>query len=354
MAVRTLFCFFSFCFLGMIYPLIFENIFCPTVWGGQLLKSFKGIEDNSCKPVGESWEVSAIPGKESVVRDGTLQGSTLTELVDEYREQLLGRKVYEKYGCKFPLLIKFIDAEKDLSIQVHPNDEIAKKYHDSFGKSEMWYVIGSKPGAKLYSGFKSRIDRQEYERRIADASICEVLASHQVKEGDVFYIPAGRVHAICSGILLAEIQQSSDLTYRIFDYNRPGLDGKPRELHTALAGEALDYGVEEDYRTHYTRDVNRPVQLVENKFFTVNLLETDEAFRRTLYPYDSFVVYMCLSGACRIRICSWNGEEPEIRQVCLRKGTSCLIPACMADTELIPENSGESVKLLEVYIDNKD
>lgn len=338
----------------MIYPFIFENIFCPTVWGGQLLKSFKGIEDKSCEPVGESWEVSAIPGKESVVRDGTLQGRTLTELVDEYREQLFGKKVYEKYGRKFPLLIKFIDAEKDLSIQVHPNDEIAKKYHDSFGKSEMWYVIDSKPGAKLYSGFKSQITRQEYEQRIADGSICEVLASHEVKEGDVFDIPAGRVHAICHGILLAEIQQSSDLTYRIFDYNRPGLDGKPRELHTALAVEALDYRVEDDYRTHYERAVNQPVRLVENKFFTVNLLEIDDTSHRTLYQYDSFVVYMCLSGACHIRIRSWNGEEPEIRQVYLRKGTSCLIPACMADVELIPENNAEGVNLLEVYIDNKD
>lgn len=258
------------------------------------------------------------------------------------------------YGETFPLLIKFIDAAKDLSIQVHPNDEMARKYHDSFGKTEMWYIMDTKPGAKLYSGFKSLISKYEYGKRIEDGSICDVLASHDVKEGDVFYIPSGRIHAICSGTLLAEVQQSSDLTYRIFDYNRPGLDGKPRALHTALASEALDYKVEDDYRTHYTRKMNYPVLLAENRFFTVKLLEVNRAFHRKLYKYDSFVVYMCLEGSSDIVIRSWKGEEPEIKQVHLTKGMSCLVPACVADMDVVPNNEDRVSKLLEVYIDNKN
>ena len=338
----------------MLYPLLFKNNFFSKVWGGSLLKTLKGINDDDTTPIGESWEISAVPDKESVVANGSLQGRKLNELVTEYKEELIGRTVYDMYGDKFPLLIKFIDAAKDLSIQVHPNDEMAKKYHDSFGKTEMWYVMDTKPGAKLYSGFKSLISKYEYGKRIEDGSICDVLASHDIKAGDVFYIPAGRIHAICSGTLLAEVQQSSDLTYRIFDYNRPGLDGKPRALHTALASEALDYTVEDDYRTHYTHKINYPVLLAENRFFTVKLLEVNRAFHRKLYKYDSFVVYMCLEGSSDIVIRSWKGDEPEIKQVHLTKGMSCLVPACVADMDVVPNNENGMSKLLEVYIDNKN
>ena len=338
----------------MLYPLLFESNLYSKVWGGNLLKALKGINDGDTAPIGESWEISAVPGKESVVGNGSLQGRKLNELVTEYKEELIGRTVYDMYGETFPLLIKFIDAAKDLSIQVHPNDEMARKYHDSFGKTEMWYIMDTKPGAKLYSGFKSLISKYEYGKRIEDGSICDVLASHDVKEGDVFYIPSGRIHAICSGTLLAEVQQSSDLTYRIFDYNRPGLDGKPRALHTALASEALDYKVEDDYRTHYTRKMNHPVLLAENRFFTVKLLEVNRAFHRKLYKYDSFVVYMCLEGSSDIVIRSWKGEEPEIKQVHLAKGMSCLVPACVADMDVVPNNEDRVSKLLEVYIDNKN
>ena len=338
----------------MLYPLLFKNNIYSKVWGGNLLKTLKGISDGDTTPMGESWEISAVPGKESVVANGSLQGRKLNELVTEYKEQLIGRTVYDMYGDKFPLLIKFIDAAKDLSIQVHPDDEMAKKYHDSFGKTEMWYVMDTKPGAKLYSGFKSQISKYEYGKRIEDGSICDVLASHDIKAGDVFYIPAGRIHAICSGTLLAEVQQSSDLTYRIFDYNRPGLDGKPRALHTALASEALDYKVEDDYRTHYTHKINHPVMLAGNRFFTVKLLEVNRAFHRKLYKYDSFVVYMCLEGSSDIVIRSWKGDEPEIKQVHLTKGMSCLVPACVADMDVVPNNENGMSKLLEVYIDNKN
>ncbi|WP_418878259.1 type I phosphomannose isomerase catalytic subunit, partial [Xylanibacter rarus] len=171
----------------MLYPLLFESNLYSKVWGGNLLKALKGINDGDTAPIGESWEISAVPGKESVVGNGSLQGRKLNELVTEYKEELIGRTVYDMYGETFPLLIKFIDAAKDLSIQVHPNDEMAKKYHDSFGKTEMWYIMDTKPGAKLYSGFKSLISKYEYGKRIEDGSICDVLASHDVKEGDVFY-----------------------------------------------------------------------------------------------------------------------------------------------------------------------
>ena len=338
----------------MLYPLLFKSNIYSKVWGGNLLKTLKGISDGDTTPMGESWEISAVPGKESVVANGSLQGRKLNELVTEYKEELIGRTVYDMYGDKFPLLIKFIDAAKDLSIQVHPDDEMAKKYHDSFGKTEMWYIMDTKPGAKLYSGFKSLISKYEYGKRIEDGSICDVLASHDIKVGDVFYIPAGRIHAICSGTLLAEVQQSSDLTYRIFDYNRPGLDGKPRALHTALASEALDYKVEDDYRTHYTHKINHPVMLAGNRFFTVKLLEVNRAFHRKLYKYDSFVVYMCLEGSSDIVIRSWKGDEPEIKQVHLTKGMSCLVPACVADMDVVPNNENGMSKLLEVYIDNKN
>lgn len=338
--------------MDSLYPLLFKSNLYAKVWGGNRLKPLKGLPADD-EPVGESWEISAVRGKESVVANGSLQGRTLTALVDEYREQLLGHAVYDMYGTEFPLLIKFIDAAKDLSIQVHPDDEMAMRRHKSFGKTEMWYLMDARPGAKLYSGFKSPISRYEYAKRIEDGSICDVLAVHPVEEGDVFYIPAGRVHALCSGTMVAEVQQSSDLTYRIFDYNRPGLDGRPRELHTELAAEAIDYTVESDYRTHYTRQINKPVCLSESPFFTVKLLEADRAFHRKLYKYDSFVVYMCLEGDCLVRLRSWRGGEPEIKCVELRKGFSCLIPAAVADFDVVPQPENPTTKLLEVYIDNK-
>ncbi len=341
----------------ILYPLLFEDNFHTVIWGGHHLKPMKRLPADDV-PVGESWEVSAVDSSKSIVRNGPLAGWNLAQLTEEYGALLLGENVYKKYGNQFPILVKFIDAEKDLSIQVHPNDDIARARHNTFGKTEMWYIIKAKPGAKLYSGFKSPISQYEYEKRIEDHSICEVLEAHEVKSGDVFFIPAGRVHAIGGGILLAEIQQSSDVTYRIYDYNRPGLDGKLRQLHTEQAKDALDYHVYDDYRTHYDRRMNKPVPIVVNEFFVVKLLEVNRAFHRKLYKYDSFIVYMCMEGNCTIRIHSTMGYgknvTPPVTAITLTEGYSCLIPACVADLDVEPYNPNGITKLLEVYIDNRN
>lgn len=345
--------------MKILYPLLFEDNFHTIVWGGNRLKPMKNQPADN-EPIGESWEVSAVEGSRSVVKNGPLAGKDLAELTREYGELMLGNAVATRYGDQFPMLVKFIDAAKDLSIQVHPNDELARQRHNCFGKTEMWYVMKAEPGAYLYSGFNQAITKYEYQKRIEDGSICEVLEKHEVKAGDVFFIPAGRVHAICGGILLAEIQQSSNITYRIFDYNRAGLDGKPRQLHTEWAKDALDYSVEEDYRTHYEHRINKPVPIVVNEFFVVKLLEVNRAFHRKLYKYDSFVIYMCLEGTCTIRISSTQGfgknamPAEEDRVVTLTEGNSCLIPASVADFYVEPHNPNGITRLLEAYIDNKN
>ena len=236
------------------YPLLFQPNLHTIVWGGHQLQSYKGLPATD-DPIGESWEVSAVPSSTSIISNGPLAGRDLVSAINEAPDAILGHAVNEKYQGQLPLLVKFIDAQHDLSIQVHPNDEMAQREHGKMGKSEMWYVIKATPDAHLYAGFKQHITPYEYQKRIEDGTITEVLADHPVKAGDVFYLPAGRVHAICGGILLAEVQQSSDVTYRIYDYNRPGLDGKPRELHTELAAQALDYEVERNYRTDYPNSI---------------------------------------------------------------------------------------------------
>lgn len=345
--------------LSPLYPLLFENNFRTVVWGGNSLKPMKGLRaDAEC--IGESWEVSAVPGMESVIKNGPYAGRTLACITDRYGELMLGRSVFEKYGTCFPVLVKYIDAVQDLSIQVHPGDELARERHGCSGKTEMWYIISATPGAYLYSGFNQPISRYEYEKRVEDGSICEVLQRHEVKAGDCFYIPSGRVHAICGGILLAEIQQSSNITYRIFDYNRPGLDGELRELHIEEAKEAIDYKVYDNYRVNYENRLNKPVPLVESPFFVVKILEVDRAFHRKLYKYDSFIIYMCVEGDCTIRIRSTEGyawgsmPAEEDRVVRLTQGNSCLVPASCADFDVTPNNAQGVTKLLEVYIDNKN
>ena len=377
-----------------LYPLLFEDNFHDTVWGGHRLKPLKGLPADD-EPVGESWEVSAVPSSRSVVKNGPLQGRDLASLTAEYRELMLGRAVFDRYHGEFPLLVKFIDAAKDLSIQVHPDDALARERHGCFGKTEMWYVMRAEPGACLYSGLSEPISRYEYEHRVADGSICEVLGRHPVEAGDVFFIPAGRIHAICGGILLAEVQQSSDVTYRIFDYNRPGLDGRPRQLHTELAKDAIDFNIPSErasvqtgslaavapqpllagqkadlsvYRTEYEHVLNKPVPLIVNEFFVVKLLKVNRPFHRKLYKYDSFISYMCLEGDCSIRIDSTQGfginaglftDTPVMpaRRDCiirLTEGNSCLIPASVADIYVTPHNSTGVTRLLETYIDNKN
>lgn len=213
------------------YPLQFEPDLHTTVWGGRKLRPFKGLEPTD-EPIGESWEVSAIPTSVSIVSNGFWKDRDLNSLIEEFPNEILGKKVNERYQGKLPLLVKFLDAKRDLSIQVHPDEEMAQRLYGKRGKSEMWYVIDADADSHLIVGFIREISLEEYYRRIAEGTITEVLAHHKVKPGDAFFIPAGCVHALCGGIMVAEVQQSSDVTYRIYDYNRPGLDGKPRELHT--------------------------------------------------------------------------------------------------------------------------
>jgi len=328
-----------------LYPFLFEPNLHTIVWGGNLLRSYKGLE-SSDEPIGESWEVSAVPSSTSVIANGTLKGKDLITVINENPDTILGAKVNEKYKGQLPLLVKFIDAKRDLSIQVHPNDEMAMREHGKMGKSEMWYVIKATTDAHLYAGFKQKITPEEYQQRIADGTITNVLADHKVKAGDVFYLPAGRVHAICGGILLAEVQQSSDVTYRIFDYNRPGMDGKPRELHTELAAKALDYHVEDNYRTEYDESANKAVQIIDSPYFSVRVMEVSKPFHRNLLKYDSFIITMCIEGDCKIHVRS-TGEE-----ILLKQGHSTLIPAAIADYDVIPLNG--TTRILDAFIDNKD
>lgn len=328
-----------------LYPLLFEPNLHSVVWGGNQLRLYKGLEPSD-EPIGESWEVSAVPSSTSIVGNGEMKGKDLITVINEQPEAILGKKVNEKYNGKLPLLVKFIDAKRDLSIQVHPNDEMAMREHGKMGKTEMWYVIKADEGAHLYAGFKQEITKKEYQQLIADGTITEVLADHKVKAGDVFYLPAGRVHAICGGIMLAEVQQSSDVTYRIFDYNRPGMDGKPRELHTELAAQAFDYHVEENYRTEYNESSNKAVQIIDTPFFDVRVMEINKPFHRDLCKYDSFVISMCIEGDCKIRVRS-TGEE-----ILLKEGNSTLIPAAIADYDVVPQK--EKTRLLDAFIDNQE
>ena len=325
------------------YPLLFEPNLHEIVWGGDRLCRWKGLPQQ--EHIGESWEVSAVESSPSTVANGSWAGKTLPEVVASAPEEILGKAVARHYGDKMPLLVKFIDAQKDLSIQVHPDDAMALREHGKNGKTEMWYILDAEPGACIYAGFKKKLGADEYTRMVADGTIVDALAKHEAHAGDVFYIPAGRVHAICGGIMLAEIQQSSDVTYRIYDYNRPGLDGKPRQLHTELAAQALNYRVESRYRTAYSVKANHANRVVETAFFSARVTEIAQRFHRDLKKYDSFIITMCLKGDCRIKIRE-TGDD-----IVLREGYSCLIPAAIANYDIEPMNG--STRVLDAFIDNQ-
>ena len=322
-----------------MYPYLFQPILKEIIWGGTDIRPFKGMTPTQEK-IGESWELSHVDGDFSVVTYGADKGKTIDELIREYGESLLGAGVMKRFGTRFPLLIKFIDARDDLSIQVHPDDVLAEKRHHSFGKTEMWYVIKATPDAALYCGFSQPIDADEYVRRVEDNSIMEALKRYDVTAGDVFFLPAGRVHAIGAGCFIAEIQQTSNITYRIYDYNRKGADGKGRELHTELAKDAIDYTFQSDYRTHYTPHPGAAVELVQCPYFPTRLLETETPMMRDYATLDSFVVYICMAGSVELR--DDNGNELTVSQ-----GQTVLFPATTQSVTLKP---APQAKLLETYI----
>ncbi len=308
----------------------FNPILKTIIWGGEKIVPYKQLVSDQ-KSVGESWELSGVKGSESVVADGPYAGKTLPELIDLLKGDLVGKKVYEKHGNEFPLLIKFIDARKDLSIQVHPDDELSHKRHGKNGKTEMWYVVGADKGAHLLSGFSKKVTPEEYAAKVADNTLTDVLTNYEVHEGDVFFLPAGRVHAIGAGSFVAEIQQTSDVTYRIYDYGRLGADGKPRELHVELAKDAIDFRVEDDYRTHYTGKKNEGVELVRCNYFITSVYDTDRETEISMEGLDSFMVVMGLEGRGVIR-------DNEGNEIPVHQGETVLVPATTRLLKLIPEN----------------
>ncbi len=325
-----------------LYPLTFTPLLKEVIWGGSDIRPFKGLESDD-KKIGESWEISHVDDNFSIVAEGALAGKNLDELIDLYGERLVGKSVQERFGRRFPLLIKFIDARDYLSIQVHPDDELGMKRHNSFGKTEMWYVINAAPKAKLYSGFAVQSSPEDYVRRIEEGTIVDALAEYEVRPGDVFFLPAGRVHAIGAGCFIAEIQQTSNITYRIYDYDRTDAAGNKRELHTELAKDAIDYRLEKDYRTAYTPVADQPVHLVECQYFETNLLDLTQPISRDWSQLDSFVIYICMEGKVTLRDAQGN-------EVSLHQGQSVLVPAENPSLTLTPEGS---VKLLETYIPAK-
>lgn len=322
-----------------MYPLKFKPILKSTIWGGNKIIPFKHL-DCQQEQVGESWEISDVKGDESIVANGADAGKNLTQLMNEYKEKLVGKENYERFHGEFPLLIKFIDAQQDLSIQVHPDDELAMKRHNSRGKTEMWYVIGTAEGAHLRSGLSQKITPEEYARRIADNTICDVLADYQIHAGDVFFLPAGRIHSIGAGSFIAEIQETSNITYRIYDFNRKDKNGNTRELHTELSKDAIDYTVHEDYRTHYTPKQNEGVELVKCRHFTTSVYDLTEPMTVDYSELNSFVIYICMEGSCKVT----DNEGNELQ---LRAGESVLFPATAQTIDIAPEGS---VKFLETYV----
>ncbi|MFW5699736.1 MAG: type I phosphomannose isomerase catalytic subunit, partial [Bacteroidota bacterium] len=321
-----------------LYPLKFQPILKDKIWGGRKLHDtlFKKEASNTC---GESWEISGVKGDVSIVSNGFLAGNDLSEILEVYMGEVVGEKVYDKFGNEFPLLIKFIDANDNLSIQVHPDDELAQIRHNSFGKTEMWYIIESEKEARLIMGFNKELTKEEYLEKIENTQLESILNYVPVKPGDVFFMPAGRVHAIGAGILLAEIQQTSDVTYRIYDFDRKDDNGNTRELHTDLAVDAIDYTYHSDYKTHYDSKKNEPVELVDCPYFTTNILDISAPHKRDFTKMDSFVIYMCTEGKAEIKV--RTGSET------IQKGETILVPAILNDFEIIPD---KQTKLLEVYI----
>lgn len=314
----------------------FRPILKQVLWGGNKIISFKQL-DVDMEQVGESWEVSGVKDNESIVANGQYEGMKLNDLVALMKGDLVGKENYERFGNEFPLLIKFIDASKQLSIQVHPNDEQAKAKGLKRGKTEMWYIMESAPDATLLSGLKRAITPEEYKAMVENDTIIDALCEYRVGEGDVFYLPAGRIHSIGAGTFLAEIQETSDVTYRIYDFKRKDKDGNYRQLHTEAAAECIDYSVENDYRTKYEARKNEGVELAQCAHFTTSVYDLDEPMLLDYSELDSFVVLIALSGECTL---STGDAETQ-----LRAGETVLLPAT---TQTL--NVSGTVKFLETFV----
>lgn len=318
-------------------PLKFNAFLKQTIWGGNKIIPFKHL-DSQLENVGESWEISGVKDHQTIVSEGEYAGRGLNEVVEELKGKLIGESNYEQFGNEFPLLIKFIDARQDLSIQVHPTDEIAKKQGKSRGKTEMWYIMDSDKDAHLRSGLKKKITPAEYKEMVENDTILDAIADYSVKEGDCFFLPAGRIHSIGKGCFLAEIQQTSDVTYRIYDFKRKDKNGNYRELHTDLAAECINYEVLNDYRTVYTSQKNQGVSLVHCPYFHTAVYDLDEPMTLDYSELDSFVILIGVKGEGTI-------VDNEGNETSLRAGETILIPAATNELKV----SG-TVKFLETYV----
>jgi mannose-6-phosphate isomerase len=319
-----------------LYPLKFQPILKDKIWGGQKLQQLLHKSTSSTK-AGESWEISDVEGDTSIVANGPLKGTSLKTLMDTYTSDLMGTKNFRQFGNKFPLLIKFIDAKQDLSVQLHPNDKLAKARHNSFGKTEMWYVVQADPASNLIVGFNQEMTPELYVKHLEDKTLQSILNFDAVKAGDTYFIEVGRIHAIGAGVLLAEIQQTSDITYRVYDWDRVDADGNERELHNDIALEAFDFDMPDNFRVQYAPKSNVSTELVSCPYFTTNVLEVTETISKQ-NTQDSFVIYMCVEGKANLEV---DGIVTEFSM-----GETVLIPACIETFSI----SSNHAKLLEVYI----
>ena len=319
----------------------FMPLYKNKVWGGNKIKSL-GFDYDPLPNCGELWALSAVKDNESVIANGFLEGNTLNDALEIYMGELIGEKNYQHFGNDFPLLIKIIDSNDRLSIQVHPDNALARKRGMENGKTEMWYIIEAEKGAEIVDGFEQQVTREEYQKFLELGHIEDILHIEHPQNGDVFFIPAGRVHALGKGLLLAEIQQSSDTTYRIYDYNRPDADGKLRQLHTAEALDAINFSPTKDGKTHYKYYPNDTVRLAECPYFTTNLIALDKPMRKNFVQLDSFIIYLCTDGIAAVKT---------LDTICpIHAGECVLVPAAADTVELYSEGAA---KLLEVYVDPK-
>ena len=319
----------------MIYK--FTPLLNQAIWGGDKIIAFKRL-NVQMENVGESWEISGLKDNETVVCGGPDEGKSINLLVREQRERLVGHDNYQRFGNEFPLLIKFIDACKDLSIQVHPDNETAQRHGHQRGKTEMWYALKPTPGAQLYNGLRQQLTPETYRQMVADNTITDALARYRVHEGDVFFIPAGRIHSIGAGCFMAEVQQTCDLTYRIYDYNRRDCDGNLRQLHTDKAAESIDYTVHDNYRTYYEPMQDEGVQLITCPYLSTAVYDLNDPMTIDYSELDSFVIFVGLQGSCEL-------TDDSGHTVSFREGETVLLPATTKTVKV-----DGTIKFLETYV----
>lgn len=316
----------------------FEPILKEKIWGGE--KLMKMLNKKSVKKnIGESWEISDVDGNTSVICNGELRGLSIKELIKKHKKDIVGEKVYQLFNDKFPLLVKFIDAKQDLSLQVHPDDVIAQRRHSTLGKTEMWYVLDADRDGRIIIGFSEETDKKTFSKNLKEGNETNLLNTDYVKKGDTYLVPAGRIHAIGKGVLLAEIQETSDITYRVSDWNRKDIHGNMRELHVDLALDAIDYSAKSNYKAEYIKKKNKPTNIVDCKYFTTNFLQLTSNYKANHKDKDSFVIYVCTKGSVLFKTDSFSEA--------LVTGETLLVPACVKKFKILPNEKSD---LLEVYI----